>query len=99
MYSSKPSKYLAHELPFRLESLVATDSPEGSEGDWYRYVIVQGANHITGVRCGGENEVKSIVREMVDRLNERREGKARPKSKTVQSAAKSNAAAASQTAT
>jgi hypothetical protein len=85
MHSPKPSKYLSPELPFRLESLVATSRPDGSEGDWYRYVISQGTNLITGLRCGPESEVKAIIADMIERLNERREGKTRPKTKSIQS--------------
>jgi hypothetical protein len=76
-----------HEVPFRLESLVKTGTPEGSDGTWYRYVIMQGTNEITGVRSGPEAEVNHMVREMVERLNERRAGKTRPRVKPLQAAA------------
>ncbi len=91
MSTPKPSKYLSQELPFKLESLVATATPEGSAGDWYRYVISQGANQITGVRSGTKAAVQSEVNDMVERLNERREGKTRPKLRAVQSAPKAAA--------
>lgn len=91
MSTPKPSKYLSQELPFKLESLAATATPAGSEGDWYRYVISQGANEITGLRCGTKSAVQSEVNDMVDRLNERREGKTRPKLRAVQSAPKAAA--------
>jgi hypothetical protein len=91
MSTPKPSKYLSQELPFKLESLVATDTPDGSEGDWYCYVISQGANQITGLRSGTKSAVQSEVHDMVDRLNERREGKTRPKLRAVQSAPKAAA--------
>lgn len=69
-----------HEVPFRLASLSATGAPEGSDGTWYRYVIVQGTNRITGVRNGAEDEVMHLVQDMVERMNERRIGKNRPRS-------------------
>lgn len=94
MPTPKPSKYLSPELPFRLESLVATTTPAGSEGDWYRYVITQGANRITGLRAGSKSAVQLEVNEMVDRLNERREGKTRPKTRVLQPAKTAPAAAA-----
>jgi hypothetical protein len=68
-----------HEMPFRVESITRTTTPEGSEGTWYRYVISQGPNQITGVRSGEQAEVTSLVGEMVERLNLRRIGKMRPK--------------------
>lgn len=75
----KAMKEVNHEVPFRLESVARTTSPEGSDGVWYRYVIAQGTNQITGTRCGTEAEVNHMLRDMVERLNERRAGKNRPK--------------------
>jgi hypothetical protein len=46
---------------------------------WHRYVISQGANVIDGARAGTHEEVAMRIRELVERLNERREGKTRPK--------------------
>jgi hypothetical protein len=48
---------------------------------WHRYVISQGKNTIEGVRAGTDAEVTTLVHDMIERLNERREGKHRPKSK------------------
>jgi hypothetical protein len=45
-------------------------------------VISQGNNQITGSRCGNQSEVDFQVAEMVERLNERRAGKTRPKAKS-----------------
>ena len=73
-----------HEAPFRLASLIETGAPEGGEGTWYRYVIMQGTNEITGVRNGPEAEVAHLVREMVERLNERRAGKTKTRVKPPQ---------------
>lgn len=76
-----------HEVPFRLASLKETDAPNGCAGTWYRYVIMQGTNEITGLRSGPEVEVTDLVRDMVERLNERRIGKTKPRGKPVQATA------------
>lgn len=76
-------RHADHGAPFRLASLIATSAPEGSEGTWFRYVIAQGTNRITGVRCGAEAEVTHLVKDMVERLNERRAGKTRPRMKVA----------------
>lgn len=68
-----------HETPFRVESIVKTAAPEGAVGTWFRYVISQGTNQITGIRSGEQAEVNHLVGEMVERLNERRAGKTRPR--------------------
>ena len=68
------------ELPFKLESIAKATAPGGADGLWHRYVISQGANTIEGVRAGTHAEVTTLVHGMVERLNERREGK-RPKAK------------------
>jgi hypothetical protein len=67
------------EVPFRLESLTPADAPEGSEGTWFRYVIAQGTNEITGLRAGSRTEVQRLIDEMIERMNERRIGKAKKK--------------------
>lgn len=77
-----------HEVPFRLASLIKTGAPEGSDGTWYRYVIAQGTNEITGIRNGAEAEVAHLVGEMVERLNERRAGKTKTRIKPPQEAKK-----------
>jgi len=69
------------ELPFKLESIAKTAAPGGAEGMWHRYVISQGTNTIEGVRSGTHAEVTTLVHDMVERLNERRAGKQRSKSK------------------
>jgi hypothetical protein len=69
------------ESPFRVDSISKATAPEGSDGVWFTYVISQGTNLISGVRAGGLAEVTSMVGEMVERLNERRVGKSRPKGK------------------
>ena len=69
------------ELPFKLESIAKAAAPGGADGVWYSYVISQGTNTIEGVRAGTHAEVTTLLHDMVERLNERREGKYRPKSK------------------
>lgn len=69
------------ELPFKLESIARAASPGGTAGVWYSYVISQGANTIAGMRVGTQAEVTTSLHDMVERLNERREGKYRPRSK------------------
>ena len=67
------------ETPFRLESLTPAEAPAGSDGCWYRYVILQGNNEITGLRAGSQIEVQQLVDEMIERLNERRLSRSKKK--------------------
>jgi hypothetical protein len=67
------------ELPFKVESIAKTAAPNGAEGIWHSYVISQGANTIAGVRAGTQAEVATQLHDMVERLNERRAGKTRPR--------------------
>jgi hypothetical protein len=69
------------ELPFKLDSISKTAAPSGAAGMWHSYVISQGTNTIAGVRAGTHAEVAILLHDMVERLNERREGKFRPRSK------------------
>jgi hypothetical protein len=69
-------------LPFTVDSISRTAAPEGAEGVWHSYVISQGPNTIAGVRAGTQTEVTMQLNQMVERLNERRMGKTRPKSKS-----------------
>jgi hypothetical protein len=68
------------ELPFLLDSIVPAAAPDGGDGMWHRYVIAQGSNVITGLRCGTRLELDAQLQEMVDKLNERA-GKQRAKAK------------------
>jgi hypothetical protein len=68
-------------LPFKLDSISEAKTPAGADGVWHSYVISQGTNRITGVRAGTRAEVVLLVEQMVERLNERREGKVKPKVK------------------
>lgn len=68
------------ELPFALDSISQVVAPSGATGLWHRYVISQqGTNMISGARAGTHHEVATRAGELVERLNERREGKTRPK--------------------
>jgi hypothetical protein len=67
------------ELPFKVESIAKTAAPNGASGIWHSYVISQGANTIAGVRAGTQAEVATQLHDMVERLNERRAGKTRPR--------------------
>jgi hypothetical protein len=69
------------ELPFKLDSISRATSPGGAAGVWHSYVITQGANTIAGMRAGTQAEVTTLLHDMVERLNERRTGKYRPRSK------------------
>src|SRR5690349_975165 len=66
------------EVPFKVDSVSSTAAPAGAEGVWHSYVISQGTNTIRGVRAGTHDEVTALLREMIERLNERRAGKRRP---------------------
>jgi hypothetical protein len=68
-------------LPFTVSSVSRTAAPKGAEGLWHSYVISQGANTIAGVRAGTQTEVTMQLNLMVERLNERRMGRTRPRSK------------------
>jgi hypothetical protein len=70
------------EMPFKLDSISQIAAPSGATGLWHRYVISQeGTNTIAGTRAGTHYEVATRAGELVERLNERREGKTRPKGK------------------
>jgi len=67
-YSSGISSAMV-EAPFVLDSVDETPAPDGRQGVWHRYVITQGSNRVTGVRCGSHHEVSAILMEHVDKLN------------------------------
>jgi hypothetical protein len=69
------------ELPFKVDSIAKTAAPDGTQDIWHSYVISQGANTIAGIRTGTLAEVTLLLQEMVERLNERRAGRTRPRSK------------------
>ncbi|KOR30972.1 hypothetical protein TI04_03280 [Achromatium sp. WMS2] len=53
----------------------AQSPPNGSDGDWYRYVLAGGRTPITGLRRGTLNEVTEHARRCVRDLNDRNSGK------------------------
>jgi hypothetical protein len=59
------------EAPFVLDSVIATQGPDGRGGVWHSYVITQGSNQVTGVRFGSHGEVSAVLMQQVDRLNMR----------------------------
>ncbi len=62
--------------PYEIVSIEKADSPpDGEEGDWYDYEIVQGSHTINGCRQGKLKAVTLAVEEIVGQLNERRFGK------------------------
>lgn len=69
------------ELPFKLESICKATAPGDAAGVWHSYVISQGTNTITGMRVGTQAEVSTSLHDLVERLNDRRIGKFRPRSK------------------
>jgi hypothetical protein len=66
---------------FKLDSISEAAAPGGTAGEWHSYVISQGKNTIAGMRAGTRAEVTVLLQGMVERLNERREGKVRPRAK------------------
>lgn len=83
MAHATASTEVNHEAPYELRSVSQTRPPHGSDGTWYRYVIAQGASVVVGVRSGTEAEVDYFLRDMIERLNERRMGKNRPRTKAA----------------
>jgi hypothetical protein len=69
------------ERPFKVDSISRATAPAGADGPWHSYVISQGTNTIAGVRAGTYAEVMTLLEETVERLNERRAGNTRPRSK------------------
>jgi len=61
---------------FELGDIKRTKAPDGGGGqDWYRYIITQGPNKITGYRQGSQRAVTKAVKDIILELNERRNGK------------------------
>ncbi len=61
---------------YTIESIEPIDPPSGAEGsDWYKYVIVQGSNRISGYRQGDPESVRRATEENIELLNERQFGK------------------------
>jgi len=69
------------EIPFRIDTIDQVPAPDGSDAIWQRYVITQGANTIVGLRAGARSDAVPHIEDMVARLNERRMGKLRPRTR------------------
>ena len=78
--SSSPTETVL-ERPFKVDSISKAAAPTGAAGPWHSYIISQGANTIAGIRAGTHSEVTMLLEEMVDRLNDRRAGRTKPRSK------------------
>lgn len=52
-----------------IETVAPLDSQ--SSKPWYRYVISNNENTITGYRCGSKKEVQRFARECVNHLNQK----------------------------
>lgn len=61
---------------YEIVSVEPSDPPGGMTGDaWHRYVIEQGTNRMVGYQPGSLDTVMVQVKELVARLNDRRNGK------------------------
>jgi hypothetical protein len=78
--SSSPTETVL-EWPFKIDSISRAAAPTGEAGPWHSYIISQGTNTIAGIRAGTHSEVTMLLEEMVERLNDRRAGRTRPRSK------------------
>lgn len=66
----------ASGAPFVLVRLQACKPPEFSKGaNWHHYVITQDGNRVEGYRQGPTALVIEAVESMVEKMNERRQGK------------------------
>jgi len=81
MKKALASTDVALELPFKMDSIATVAAPAGAAGTWFSYVISQGENRIAGMRAGTHAEVTTHVHDLIERLNDRRAGKTRPRSK------------------
>jgi len=86
----------AASVLYQLRSVTPADTPDDSEGTWFRYVIAQGDNEISGLRNGSAAEVEVAVREMVEHLNLRSRGKTVKKLKPQPAAPKADDGSAAQ---
>jgi hypothetical protein len=76
---SSPETVLA--WPFKVDAITKAIAPSGAVGPWHSYSISQGTNTIAGMRAGTLAEVTALVNEMIERLNDRRAGRMRPRAK------------------
>ena len=74
--SAAPSLSAIANPPFRVIEFARADPPAGQpESEWYRYVISQGREPMSGLRQGTRGSVAAAVDEIVLRMNERRLGR------------------------
>lgn len=60
------------ERVFVVAEVVATDPPRGiSNGNWFRYTLVNGSAPITGIRSGTLKSVTRYAEEFAENLNQR----------------------------
>jgi len=78
---SRSSTEAVLEWPFKVDSISRAAAPTGEVGLWHSYVISQGTNTIAGIRAGTHSEVTMLLEEMIERLNDRRAGRMKPRSK------------------
>jgi hypothetical protein len=78
--SSSPTETVL-EWPFKVDSISKTAAPTGAVGLWHSYIISQGTNTIAGLRAGTHSEVSMLLEAMIERLNDRRAGRMKPRSK------------------
>ena len=56
---------------FPVISIKKCDPPEGTEGQWYEYVIGIGSSEIKGMRAGTKKAVTEYVKEYAENLDQR----------------------------
>lgn len=69
---STTPKASATALIFEVTAIEKTETPEGSEGAWYRYVLENGQSTVTGYRRGTRKQVADYAKQTAEELNERR---------------------------
>lgn len=71
-----PKPELTLDEPFELDSITRSEPPDGGAAtNWHRYVITQGRNRIVGHLQGPQASIQRTVKDIVQRLNERRMGR------------------------
>ena len=57
---------------YRVAQVEKMSAPEGSKGNWFRYVIEGGYAPVTGAKPGTQKQVSVYARQLADELNARR---------------------------
>ena len=66
---------LSNKKPYTLNSLIKCKPPfHADEKNWFKYKISQGANTITGYKCGEYDYVLQSVQVNIEQLNQRQTG-------------------------